>query len=244
MSTLFISDLHLQAERSDIVRAFLQFLIKQTHNIDRLYILGDFFEVWLGDDAIQPAHHPILSSLKQVSQQVPVYFMHGNRDFLIGEQFCQLTGCQLLNDPTVIDLYGKKVLLLHGDSLCTQDTEYMHFRQQFRHPEMIQKLLAMPIPERIALGQQLRQQSQTAGQQKSMEIMDVTPEEVQQVMADHQVDVMIHGHTHRPHIHDLTGLNGQPAKRIVLGDWDKLGWILRWEPNGHYQLDSFPINPD
>ncbi|MCX4024820.1 UDP-2,3-diacylglucosamine diphosphatase [Endozoicomonas sp. SM1973] len=242
MSTLFISDLHLQAERPEIVRAFLQFLAQQTQGIDSLYILGDFFEVWLGDDAVQPAHQPILASLKNLSEQLPIYFMHGNRDFLIGEQFCQLTGCQLLNDPTVVDLYGQQVLLMHGDSLCTKDAEYMAFRQQFRHPEMIKKLLAMSIPERIALGQQLRQQSQTAGQQKSLEIMDVTPEEVLQVMADHQVEIMIHGHTHRPNIHDLTGLNGKPGKRIVLGDWDNNGWVLRWQLDGQYQLDSFPIN--
>ncbi|WP_163834466.1 UDP-2,3-diacylglucosamine diphosphatase [Spartinivicinus ruber] len=242
MTTLFISDLHLQAERPEIVRAFLQFLAQQTQGIDSLYILGDFFEVWLGDDAIQPAHQPILTSLKQVSDQIPVYFMHGNRDFLIGKQFCLLTGCQLLNDPTVVDLYGQRVLLMHGDSLCTKDSEYMAFRQQFRHPEMIKKLLAMTIPERIALGQQLRQQSQTAGQQKSLEIMDVTPEEALHVMAGHQVDIMIHGHTHRPNIHDLTELSGKPGKRIVLGDWDKNGWVLRWQKDGQYQLDSFPIS--
>lgn len=223
MTTLFISDLHLDESRPGITWAFFDFLDQKASHADALYILGDFFEVWVGDDDDAPFNRQIVERLSQL--QTPIYFMVGNRDFLVGEQFSRETGATLLADPCVIDLYGSQVMLMHGDSLCTSDTEYMAFRQQARSPQWQEALLSKPLEERRAIAKQLREQSKSMNSLKAEDIMDVTPEEVIKVMEEAGVSTLIHGHTHRPCRHPLE-INGQTAERIVLGDWcQKLWWI-------------------
>lgn len=230
MTTLFISDLHLEETRPDITGAFLRFLDQKTSGIERLYILGDFFEAWIGDDERTPLQETIAGALKAVSDRgVEIFLMHGNRDFLIGEEFCERAGATLLDDPTVVDLYGTPTLLMHGDSLCTADEEYQKFRANMRNPQMQKMMLARPLEDRQKMARQLRDMSMAKNQGKAEDIMDVTPEEVVREMETHGVQQMIHGHTHRPAIHDLQA-NGQPATRIVLGDWDENVWWLEAAP--------------
>jgi UDP-2,3-diacylglucosamine hydrolase len=230
VTTLFISDLHLEETRPDITDAFLRFLDQKTSGIERLYILGDFFEAWIGDDERTPLQETIAGALKAVSDRgVEIFLMHGNRDFLIGEEFCERAGATLLDDPTVVDLYGTPTLLMHGDSLCTADEEYQKFRANMRNPQMQKMMLARPLEDRQKMARQLRDMSMAKNQGKAEDIMDVTPEEVVREMETHGVQQMIHGHTHRPAIHDLQA-NGQPATRIVLGDWDENVWWLEAAP--------------
>lgn len=240
MPTYFISDLHLDESRPDVTRALFRCLDQWAGQCDALYILGDFFEVWIGDDDDAPLNLEIISKLKAFSASgSSLYIMHGNRDFLIGQSFCNVTGATLLNDPTAIDLYGEKVLLMHGDSLCTHDKEYMAFRQQARSREWQEQLLSQTVTNRRALAQQLREQSQSMNALKAEDIMDVTPEEVINVMEQYDVQRMIHGHTHRPARHLLTA-NQQHAERIVLGDWCQQGWILVASPQ-RLDLESFSL---
>ena len=246
--TLFISDLHLDPSRPAITRAFLDFLKGEACNADALYILGDFFEAWVGDDDDSPLIATISQALKILNDSGTVcYLMHGNRDFLIGEQFCQRSGCTLLQDPCTIDLYGKPVLLMHGDSLCTGDEGYMAFRAQARSPQWQQQILAMPIDDRRALAKQLRESSMDANSNKAEDIMDVTSSEVVKEMELAGVDLLIHGHTHRPAIHqhrsDDLNHGSENLKRVVLGDWHNTGWLLRYNNNGDYALEEFAIEP-
>jgi UDP-2,3-diacylglucosamine hydrolase len=242
MHTYFISDLHLEESRPDITDAFLKFMEAIQGKTDALYILGDFFESWIGDDENTALQVSIKQRLKQFTDQgAALFFMHGNRDFLIGEVFAEETGATLLKDPSVITLAGEPVLLMHGDSLCTADTGYMKFRATIRNPAFLQPFLKRPIAERKITAQQLRAMSQANNQGKSMEIMDVTQEEVDKEMQQHQINTLIHGHTHRPQIE--TRANGKV--RIVLGDWDKHVWYLRVDKQGgrellHYPLDAEP----
>ena len=236
MTTLFISDLHLEETRPDITDAFLRFLDQKTSGIERLYILGDFFEAWIGDDERTPLQETIAGALKAVSDRgVEIFLMHGNRDFLIGEEFCERAGATLLDDPTVVDLYGTPTLLMHGDSLCTADEEYQKFRANMRNPQMQKMMLARPLEDRQKMARQLRDMSMAKNQGKAEDIMDVTPEEVVREMETHGVQQMIHGHTHRPAIHDLKA-SGQPATRIVLGDWDENVWWLEVAPGQSPEL--------
>jgi len=236
VTTLFISDLHLEETRPDITDAFLRFLDDKTPGIERLYILGDFFEAWIGDDERTPLQETIASALKSVSDRgVEIFLMHGNRDFLIGEEFCERAGATLLDDPTVVDLYGTPTLLMHGDSLCTADEEYQKFRANMRNPQMQKMMLARPLEDRQKMARQLRDMSMAKNQGKAEAIMDVTPEEVVREMEAHGVQQMIHGHTHRPAIHDLKA-SGQPATRIVLGDWDENVWWLEVAPGQSPEL--------
>lgn len=235
MSTLFIADLHLQPEKPATLRAFLSLLAGEAREADALYMLGDLFEAWIGDDDDSPMACQVRESLKRLSATTPVFFMHGNRDFLIGERFAENSGCRLLSDPYRINLYGRPVLLMHGDTLCTEDRKYQQFRQQVRDPAWQAALLAKPLAERQQIAQQLRQASRDSSRYKSEAIMDVTPAEVERVMRQHDVDCLIHGHTHRPACHtEPTGT------RIVLGDWEANGWVLRWDARGP-ELASFPI---
>ena len=238
MATLFISDLHLMEGRPDITDAFTTFLGTTAKDADALYILGDFFEVWIGDDHDTPFNQQIISALAAI--EVDKFLMHGNRDFLIGEEFCRNAGVSLLNDPTVLSLDGRPALLMHGDSLCTKDTAYMQARKMLRNPAFQAELLSKTIEERLAIAQGARDQSKEHTRETAADIRDVTPEEVVREMQDFRVDLMIHGHTHRPAVHDLE-VNGLPAQRIVLGDWDTQGWYLKVEGR---QLDlvSFPIS--
>lgn len=232
MAVLFISDLHLSPqERPAIVEQFLQFL--ETADAQELYILGDFFEYWIGDDALGEAHwQPVIQGLKAISARgVAVHVMHGNRDFLLGEGFAAATGCRLLADPAIIDLYGTPTLLVHGDTLCTDDVEYQQVRKQVRRPEWIQAFLAKSAIERNALVRNYREQSRQVVSSKAPEIMDVNPQTVMKVMRVHQVRHLIHGHTHRPGRHEFL-LEGVPAVRMVLGDWYEQGSVLRCDKRG------------
>ncbi|HEK1010018.1 TPA: UDP-2,3-diacylglucosamine diphosphatase [Pseudomonas putida] len=238
---LLISDLHLQEERPDITRAFLDLLDGRARHAKALYILGDFFEAWIGDDAMTPFQQSICQALRQLSDRgTVVYLMHGNRDFLIGQDFCKAAGCTLLADPSVIELGGEQVLLMHGDTLCTRDLAYMKMRRYLRNPLSLWILQHLPLATRQKLARKLRSESRAQTRMKATEIVDVTPEEVPKVMAAHGVRTLVHGHTHRPAIHKLV-VNGEPARRIVLGDWDRRGWTLQVDAQG-FQLEPFEFS--
>ncbi len=241
MTTLFISDLHLEESRPDITGAFLGFLKTHAMGVERLYILGDFFEAWIGDDERTPLQEQVAAALRALSDQgTQIFLMHGNRDFLIGHDYCERAGATLLDDPTVIDLYGTPALLMHGDSLCTADVEYQKFRANMRNPQMQKMMLARPLADRQQMARQLRQMSMAKNQGKAEAIMDVTPEEVVKQLEAHGVQLMIHGHTHRPAIHDLQA-NSRKARRIVLGDWDKHLWWLEASPGQAPELNKAPL---
>jgi UDP-2,3-diacylglucosamine hydrolase len=226
--TLFISDLHLCAERPVITELFLTFLKSDARQARALYILGDLFEYWIGDDAIDvEGYGPAVEGLRTLSDAgVPLYVIPGNRDFIMGPGFERASGAKILADPTLIDLYGVPTLIMHGDSLCTRDTEYMAFRKMTRDPEWQRHALAKPLHERQAIARQYREMSQQSTAGKDMAIMDVTPSAVDDVMRAHRVYRLIHGHTHRPAQHVFT-LDGAKATRTVLGDWYEQGSVLR-----------------
>ncbi len=238
MKRFFISDLHLDEQRPEISQALGTFLDTHAKNMDELYILGDFFEVWVGDDYQSPFISNIKAMLKQASSQgTKLFFMHGNRDFLMGTNFAKEVGWTLLSEPASIKWQDKTVLLMHGDSLCTADIDYMAFRKQVRSTLWQSDFLSKPLAERLAIAQQLRQQSKEAYTNKPDAITDVTPAAVEQLFHQHTCEILIHGHTHRPKIHTMdTG----EQKRIVLGDWDKFGWFLKMDDE-HYQLSKFEI---
>ena len=240
MSTYLISDLHLDESRPDVTRAFFDFLRGRAAGAEALYILGDFFEVWVGDDDDAPLAREVANELSRYSGSgAELYLMHGNRDFLLGHDFAQRAGAILLPDPSLIPLAGQKVLLMHGDSLCTLDEEYMAFRRQARDPNWQEALLAKPLAERRQIAAQIRAASKSMNSLKAEDIMDVTPAEVEKVMREHNVRTLIHGHTHRPARHDLT-IDGEPAERIVLGDWGDQGWCVK--ADGHaLELIHWPI---
>jgi UDP-2,3-diacylglucosamine hydrolase len=233
MTMLFISDLHLTAERPTITELFLRFLRGEAAQARALYILGDLFEYWIGDEACAaPENAPVVAGLRALTDAgVRVYFMHGNRDFLVGAGFARATGCTLLPEAAVIDLYGRKTLLLHGDTLCTDDVEYQRFRQFIREPARISEFLSKTIPERLDMVRSYREMSKLATSSKSVEIMDVNADTVVATLRMHGVQQLIHGHTHRPATHALS-VNGRPAGRIVLGDWYEQGSVLRCDALG------------
>ena len=231
MSTLFISDLHLSQERPEITEIFLRFLKGPARQADALYILGDLFEVWLGDDMVLPDYQQAITELKTLRLSTPVYIMYGNRDFLMREHFETMTGCQLLDEEVVIDLYGTPTLLLHGDTLCTDDIAYQEFRGMVRNPAWQDDLLSKSPEERLALAKKLREISKTETSGKEQGIMDVNQMAVEQVMQKHRVQQLIHGHTHRPATHEFE-LDSKSAKRIVLADWYTSGSMLRCDKNG------------
>lgn len=241
MSVLFISDLHLEAERPDISRAFLHFLTTRAHGAEALYILGDFFEVWVGDDAMDDFQRSIAAALRRLSDTgTRIWLMHGNRDFMLGKRFCREAGCSVLREGSVVELYGEPVLLLHGDSLCTRDESYQRLRRRLRNPVSLWLLRNLPLATRHKLARKLREASRLRTREKAAEIVDVTPEVVPQVMTTHGVRTLIHGHTHRPAVHKLQ-IDGENAQRIVLGDWDRQGWVLEVDERG-YRLESFPLD--
>lgn len=226
MSTLFISDLHLSGERENITELFISFLEQRASNADALYILGDLFEYWLGDDFIKPDYLQSISKMKQLADSgLPLYVMHGNRDFLMTDKFAELSGTTLLNDPTIIDLYGTPTLLMHGDTLCSDDVEYQKFRKMVRAPAFKADFLSKSIEERLAVAAKYREISKTETASKTMDIMDVNQLAVEASMQEHNVTQLIHGHTHRPAIHHFK-MNEQDMKRIVLGDWFEQGSVL------------------
>jgi len=225
MTTWIISDLHLCAQRPAVTQAFLHWLRTEVAKAEALYILGDFVEVWVGDDILADPQHgaefvPIVQALRALSAQgVRLYLMHGKRDFLIGEGFAQACGLQLLPDPALLELGGQRILLSHGDALCTDDVAYQQFRAQVRSPQWQQAFLSQPLAARLAFAAQARSTSAQNKAVQTMDIMDVNAEAVvAQLRAYDYPDVLLHGHTHRPGRHSLT-VDGYQCERVVLGDW-------------------------
>jgi UDP-2,3-diacylglucosamine hydrolase len=232
MTTLFIADIHLGNEHPQISQRFCDFLRGEARSAEALYILGDLFEVWIGDDGVQPEHEAAIAALRELtSSGVPVYVMHGNRDFLLGAQFEVLSGCRLIDDHVVINLYGTPTLLMHGDTLCTDDNEYLQFRQQMRSSEWQQQFLGQSVEQRVAIARHYREESRRRSQGKPLEIMDVNNDAVIDIMERYGVARLIHGHTHRPALHALV-VDYHPAQRIVVGDWYEQQSVLRCDVGG------------
>lgn len=246
MRTLLVADMHLSNETPEVNQGFYRYLEETAKGADALYILGDLFDAWIGDDLLDTPHplsavaHEVIQQLRKLSSNgTAVYFMHGNRDFLIGERFINACQGNLLPEAHVAELQGVPVVLLHGDSLCTKDEAYMAFRKQSRDPQWQAQILALPLEQRLELAKSLRIQSGSANANKAEEIMDITHDEVVALMARFGVATMIHGHTHRPKVHDIT-VEDVPAKRLVLGDWDKQhGWDVVIEQTAEHS--AMPI---
>ncbi|HDS9360597.1 TPA: UDP-2,3-diacylglucosamine diphosphatase [Enterobacter chengduensis] len=240
MATLFIADLHLQTEEPAITAGFLRFLRGEAKSADALYILGDLFEAWIGDDDPNPLHRDMAAAIKAlVDSGVPCYFIHGNRDFLIGRRFARESGMTLLPEEQVLDLYGRQVLIMHGDTLCTDDAGYQAFRAKVHTPWIQRLFLALPLFIRSRIAAKMRAGSKAANSSKSVTIMDVNPQAVVDVMEKHRVQWLIHGHTHRPDVHELIA-NGEPAHRVVLGAWHSEGSMVKVTPGG-VELIAFPF---
>ena len=227
MPALFISDLHLSEDRPEANERFFSLLENEARETDALYILGDFFEYWIGDDDLAyPFHAVIAGSLRELSRSgVALYFMHGNRDFLVGERFCAATGARLLDDPAVVELDGEKTLLMHGDTLCTDDLDYQGWRRTARSSAWQQAFLGKSLDERRITVGGMREKSKEVVQAKPAEIMDVNDGAVREAMQRHGVKRLIHGHTHRPGRHRVL-LDGGPGERWVLPDWYGRGGYL------------------
>jgi UDP-2,3-diacylglucosamine hydrolase len=224
--TLFISDLHLAEERPATTARFERFLAQEVPGADALYILGDLFEYWVGDDGLElefPGR--IAAMLRTAARAAPACFMHGNRDFMVASRFCAETGVRLIADPTVVDLYGERALLMHGDTLCTGDHAYLAFRAQVRDPAWQAAALARPIAERVAIARGMRSRSEGAKEGKVEAIMDVAPEAVEQAFVSSGCRLLIHGHTHRPARHEHSA-GGRACVRWVLPDWYEGGGYL------------------
>ena len=234
--TWFISDLHLDANHAEITSQFIRLMQSADASVDGIYILGDLFEAWIGDDDPSPFNQQMMATILNTTQRgTKVYFMQGNRDFLVGRKFMQKTGCRLLNDEEKINLYGTSVLLMHGDTLCTADTAYLRARK-LAHNKWIQTIfLWLPICWRQKLAARARNASTQHTSTVEKYIMDVTQSEVERVMQHHGVNVLIHGHTHRPDTHPFT-INHQDKTRIVLPAWHDGGSVFEWRENGERLL--------
>lgn len=240
MTTLFISDLHLTPQAPEITDCFTQFMRTEAIHADALYVLGDLFEFWIGDDDTSDFAQQIRDEFKRLTDSgVPCYFTQGNRDFLVGKRFAQKTGVQLLSDETVIDLYGRKAVVLHGDTLCTRDVKYLEYRKKVHQPWLQWVFNRIPFFIKKKIVSKVQSDIKQDKQSKSLEIMDVTPEEVVRVMAHHDVDLMIHGHTHRPAVHEIQS-ESVPKQRIVLGDWYTQGSVLVYDQKG-FELQNRPF---
>ena len=239
--TYFISDLHLDPLRPHLFKLFHDFVEKIRDDAKALYILGDLFEFWIGDDIIDSPigkpYLPVIEQLRSLSDQgVEIYFIQGNRDFLIGKKFMQSIGGKLLPDHQIIDLYGTKILLMHGDTLCTDDKGYQLMRKIFRL-WIVQKIyLSMSPEKRSQKAGQVRKKTSQSIKQKSETIMDVNQLAVEKCIKSGGVSFLIHGHTHRPAVHDVL-INSKQNKRIVLGDWGEKWSYLEWTAAGNYQLN-------
>jgi UDP-2,3-diacylglucosamine hydrolase len=232
MAVLFISDLHLDPARPESTADFVAFTENEARKAERLYILGDLFEAWIGDDDDDPALEPIVAALAALTDAgTRCYFMHGNRDFLVGDAFSDATGVVLLDEFEVVELFGDPVLLTHGDLLCTDDVRYLELRRQLRDPAWQADFLGKTLDERRRIAADLRQLSQTEMAAKSEAIMDVSEATVRDTMRRFGVRQLLHGHTHRPAIHRFA-IEGRPATRIVLNDWYGPGGYVQWDENG------------
>jgi len=235
--TLFIADIHLCAEEPAITAGFLHFLRREAPHADALYILGDLFEAWIGDDDPNPLHAEVADALRQLP--VPCYFIHGNRDFLVGKRFAHAADMILLPEEALLDLYGKRVLIMHGDTLCTDDEGYQRFRAKVHQPWLQKLFLALPLFVRQRIAAKMRNGSKQANSSKDLAIMDVNPQAVVAAMHRHHAPILIHGHTHRPAIHPLV-VEGKPAERVVLGAWHEQGSMVKVSAE-ETSLISFPF---
>ena len=232
MAVLFTSDLHLAAPRPKSNEQFFALLAGPAREADALYVLGDLFEYWAGDDDLaDPFNTGIVAALRACAAVKPIFIMHGNRDFLLGERFAAASGARLISDPTRIDLYGVSTLLLHGDTQCTDDADYQKFRAEVRSPAWIEAFLATPLAERKARIEALRAQSEAEKQRKPLRIMDVNRQTVEALLREHGFPRLIHGHTHRPATHEHR-VDGRRCERWVLGDWYGSGSYLRCDASG------------
>lgn len=239
MATLFISDLHIDASRPAIIQQFLHFLQTEASSAAALYILGDLFESWVGDDAADAAQSAAIAGLRTLtSSGVPCFVMHGNRDFLLASQFSRLSGAQLLPDPLIVTLYGEAVLVMHGDALCTDDRAYQRLRATVRDAGWQRQFLALSIEARRSLAGAARAGSQAHTAAMENAITDVNSDSVARALRGAGTATLLHGHTHRPAIHALE-VDGKPRTRIVLGDWYDQGSVLRWDQDGP-ELKSLP----
>lgn len=240
MATLFIADLHLSPTEPAITAGFLHFLAGPARAADALYILGDLFEAWIGDDDPEPLHRTVARALRDLAAAgVPCYFIHGNRDFLLGSRYARASGMMLLPEEVVLDLYGRRVLIMHGDTLCSDDVGYQRYRARVHQPWLQKAFLALPLWLRKRIAARMRAGSKTANRSKSEAIMDVNAATVAATFARQQVQWLIHGHTHRPAVHELQA-NGAPAFRVVLGAWHREGSMVSVSPAG-VELIRFPF---
>ena len=238
MKTLFLSDLHLDEARPETTEWFRAFAHGPAQSADAVYILGDLFEFWIGDDAIPAPAHTVRDAIRGLADSgVPVLFIHGNRDFLLGETFATEASMKLLPESVVVDLYGQPTLLLHGDSLCTDDHAYQAVREQSRNPAWQEAVLAMSVEERLALARNARDTSMAHTGSAEMDIMDVNPSAVRSAFRDSNARRMIHGHTHRPAVHNHDLGDGVKGERIVLADWYEQGSYLEVTPRGYSSQD-------
>lgn len=232
MATLFISDLHIDASRPPIVRQFLSFLEVQAAHAEALYILGDLFESWVGDDDPDSAQAAAIAGIRTLtSNGVPCFVMHGNRDFLLSARFCRDSGAELLPDPVMVTLYGERILVMHGDALCTDDLAYQRLRATVRDPDWQRRFLGLSVKARRALAGAARVGSQAHTAAMEYAITDVNAESVAKVLRSSGTATLLHGHTHRPAIHAIE-VDGRPCTRIVLGDWYEQASLLRWDQHG------------
>ncbi|BBV00630.1 UDP-2,3-diacylglucosamine diphosphatase [Providencia hangzhouensis] len=229
MSTYIIADLHLSEDEPAITAGFINFIQQQAIHAESLYILGDFFNYWVGDDDDNPLHQQVANELKQLTDRgIPCYFIHGNRDFLIGQRYAKQCGMTILPQETLLELYGKRILILHGDTLCIDDAAYQNYRKKVHTPWVQRLFLLLPLFVRRRIAQKMRQNSQYASSMKAESIMDVNSQAVIDALQRHQAQWMIHGHTHRPAIHEVN-IGGKLHYRGVLGAW-------------HYEGSAFVIN--
>ncbi|HEU4353539.1 MAG TPA: UDP-2,3-diacylglucosamine diphosphatase [Burkholderiales bacterium] len=233
MPSLFVSDLHLTEERPEANERFISFIEGKAPDAEALYILGDFFEYWVGDDDLGDPFNAVIGGLlaNLTRSGVRLYFMHGNRDFLVGDRFCAATGARLLADPSVHEIQGVKTLLVHGDTLCTDDLEYQAWRRHARDPAFQAEFLARPLAERRQAVLEMREKSRLVVQGKTADIMDVNDDAVREAMRSHDVRRVIHGHTHRPGRHALD-VNGERCERWVLPDWYGRGGYIEVDRRG------------
>lgn len=231
MTTFFIADLHLTPNRPDITRCFIDFMHNEAIHADALYVLGDLFEFWIGDDDDSSFANEIKQLFRQLTLQgVACYFVHGNRDFLLGKRFARDTGVVLLDEVHTIDLYGEKAVILHGDTLCTDDVKYLAYREKVHQPWLQWVYNRLPLRLKRRIVSKVQSDIGQDKKEKSLDIMDVTQKEVERVMSEHDCQLMIHGHTHRPGQHTFQS-QGHTCRRIVLGDWYEQGSVLVCRPD-------------
>lgn len=233
----FISDIHLEPIENNRTLAFNNFLEKASDRYEALYILGDLFEYWIGDDEDNLAISNIKKNLSRLADQgVSLFFIHGNRDFLIGNKFASDTNIKILDDMHIINLNNKKIMLSHGDAFCTDDTDYQKFKNETRNSSWIKSFLKKPLDERLFIADDMRSKSKTANSNKPENIMDTNPKVIEESVIKNEIDILIHGHTHRPEVKYFA--NG--SVKVVLGSWEDKGWVFEYDSN-HFDLRSFVI---